>query len=330
MNLPEEIEDYIKESIDHCLGLPVSEQTLELKLRASEEARRELQDQCLLLQSRLKEKDDQIELARGEASMTAQALKKFVEENQKLAAECVDLLAQCKKWEGECALYDKDREALIDFGNEADEKAKQAEARARHLEEEVLRLSDELRSYKRKLAAHEDGGPAERRVMEETLLESVLEMVNNGGFVSTNSFLDGGNESCQKLLNMWNFLRPATQKVLSLVAEAKKLEKDREHLRTNLSKAEEEAKMLFNENNILNDENQRLLRHYRRVVGSGVKSPGTASAKSNKRKSSTKVTSRADEKRLDFGDVEPVRAPLSPLKCNSPDNRMQKRITSRD
>ncbi|PKI45583.1 hypothetical protein CRG98_033899 [Punica granatum] len=225
MNLPEEIEDYIKESIDHCLGLPVSEQTLELKLRASEEARRELQDQCLLLQSRLKEKDDQIELAR------------------------------------------------------ADEKAKQAEARARHLEEEVLRLSDELRSYKRKLAAHEDGGPAERRVMEETLLESVLEMVNNGGFVSTNSFLDGGNESCQKLLNMWNFLRPATQKVLSLVAEAKKLEKDREHLRTNLSKAEEEAKMLFNENNILNDENQRLLRHYRRVVGSGVKSPGTASAK---------------------------------------------------
>ena len=37
-------------------------------------------------------------------------------------------------------------------------------------------------------------------------------------------------------------LRPSTQKVLSLVAEVKTLEKDKEHLRINLSKAEEEVR----------------------------------------------------------------------------------------
>ena len=35
--------------------------------------------------------------------MNAQAVKTFVEENQKLAMECSNLLSQCKKWERECA-----------------------------------------------------------------------------------------------------------------------------------------------------------------------------------------------------------------------------------
>lgn len=80
--------------------------------------------------------------------MNAQALKKFVEENQKLAMECVNLLGQCKKWERECSLYDRDREALMDFGNEADERAKEAEARVCELEEDVKTLSEELQFFK--------------------------------------------------------------------------------------------------------------------------------------------------------------------------------------
>ena len=52
--------------------------------------------------------------------MNALALKKFVEVNQKLASECAHLLSQCNKWEKECSLYDHDREALMDFANEAD------------------------------------------------------------------------------------------------------------------------------------------------------------------------------------------------------------------
>lgn len=64
MDLSQELDDYIRESIDYSLGLPVPTQTLELKLQASEEAQRRLRDQYLYLRSRLKEKDEIIERAR--------------------------------------------------------------------------------------------------------------------------------------------------------------------------------------------------------------------------------------------------------------------------
>lgn len=80
--------------------------------------------------------------------MNAVALKKFVEENHRLAVECSNLSEACKKWESECLLYDHDREALMDFANEADERAKEAEAKNRDLEEEKSRLVEELHLYK--------------------------------------------------------------------------------------------------------------------------------------------------------------------------------------
>lgn len=83
--------------------------------------------------------------------MNAQALRKFVEENQRLASECAHLVTQCNKWERECSLYDHDREALMDFGNEADQRAKEAEIRVQELEDEVKELRDELGFYKHKL-----------------------------------------------------------------------------------------------------------------------------------------------------------------------------------
>ncbi|PON46777.1 hypothetical protein PanWU01x14_248720 [Parasponia andersonii] len=84
MDLPQEIDDYIKGSIEYTLGLPVSTNTHELKLRASEEVQSRLRDRYLLLQSRMKEKDQAIDRAKAESNMNALALKKFVEENQKL------------------------------------------------------------------------------------------------------------------------------------------------------------------------------------------------------------------------------------------------------
>ena len=87
--------------------------------------------------------------------MNAVALKRFVEENQKLAAECANLLNQCNKWERECSLYDHDREALMDFGNEADERAKEAEIRIHELEEELGKLTEELRFYKHRYESQE-------------------------------------------------------------------------------------------------------------------------------------------------------------------------------
>lgn len=64
MDLSQETEDYIRESIDCSLGLPVSTQTLQMKLRASEEARYRLRNQYLHLQSKLKEKEEIIDRAR--------------------------------------------------------------------------------------------------------------------------------------------------------------------------------------------------------------------------------------------------------------------------
>lgn len=64
MDLPREVDDYIKQSIDHTLGLPVSTHTLELKLRCSEEAKLRLRDQYTLLLAKLKEKDQALERSR--------------------------------------------------------------------------------------------------------------------------------------------------------------------------------------------------------------------------------------------------------------------------
>lgn len=330
MDLPQKIDDYIKESIDHSLGLPVSTHTLELKLRCSEESKQRLQNQYSVLLAKMKEKDQVLERARAEASMNAQALRKFVEENQRLASECAHLVTQCNKWERECSLYDHDREALMDFGNEADQRAKEAEIRVQELEDEVKELRDELGFYKHKLEMYSVDSSSDDTTVGEKLLESVLAtLISKDEAVSAPAFLEAnsGNESCQMLLKMWNCLRPSTQKVLSLVAKLKTLEKDKEHLTMNLCTAEEEVKLLFEENKVLDVENKRLLRQYhkeRNQSGSGGKHNDSASAKSNKRKSSSKMSSPIQAK-IVFSDQEPARQPLSPLRCNSPNSRNHKK-----
>lgn len=65
------------------------------------------------------------------------------------------MLSQCKKWERECLLYHQDRDALMEFGNEADERAREAESRVRELEEEVARMSEELRLRKPQIGSEQ-------------------------------------------------------------------------------------------------------------------------------------------------------------------------------
>lgn len=60
MGISQETEDYLRESIDDYLGLQVSTQTLQMKLRASEEDRLRLRSQYFHLHSKLKEKDEMI------------------------------------------------------------------------------------------------------------------------------------------------------------------------------------------------------------------------------------------------------------------------------
>ncbi|KAA3453898.1 spindle pole body protein pcp1-like [Gossypium australe] len=288
MGIPQEIDDYMKRTIDDSLGLPISTESLQLKLRSSEETQRRLREQYLLLLSKLKEKNQIIERSKAEANMNAVALKRFVQENQKLAAECANLLSQCNKWEKECLLYDRDREALMDFGNEADERAKKAEIRVHELEEELGKLNEELRFYRHRYESQGIDSSSEGATEEENLLESILAaLICKNEITSGRAFLEANTslESCLRLLKMWNRLRPSTQKILTLAAEVKTLKKDKEHLRINLSKAEEEVKILFEENNILDEANKRLLRQSREeknLHDSGGKHTGSASAKVRK------------------------------------------------
>ncbi|KAK2375554.1 protein Hook protein [Trifolium repens] len=324
MSLPPQIDDFIKQSIDHSLGLPISSQTLDIKLHASKLSEQNLRDQNLSLLNKLKEKDQLIEQSKYEAYVNALAIKKFVEENQKLAVECENLVKHCRKLEKECALYDNDREALIDFQNEAEEKAKEACLRAEELERDLVMY--EMEKNKSQQLNESVDSPSAHPLGEESLLDSFLATVSTKDESSTYEFMvtNSENQHCKKLLSMWSSLKQSTRRVLSLVAEVMSLEKDKEHLRINLDRAEEEGKLLFVENGVLEKENKRLLmkckeRHH---PDSGEKLSHSTSTKSNKRKSSPK-TSSPMAKKIDFDDLDPVspRQPLSPLQSNSRDCR---------
>ncbi|KAK1406730.1 hypothetical protein QVD17_38338 [Tagetes erecta] len=331
MDLPQETDDFIRQSIDYSLGLPVSTSTLELKLRFSEETQRQLRQQYISLKSKLNEKDEIIDRVRSEATLNAQAVKKFVEENQKLAMECSNLLDQCNKWEKECSLYDHDREALMDFGNEADNRAKEAEARACDLEQELAKLSKELMFYKHQYEGKQVGGEMTKTVTTENVLVDTLlsTLINKDDVSSTaHSFLEAnsGVEACQKMLEIWESLKPSTQQVLALASMVKLLQKEKDHIRNNLTTAEEEVKVLFEENNILDKENRRLLKllqKERQLNDSGGRQ-NSASLKNNKRKSSPRDCSPIENK-PDFIESGSPRQALSPLRHNTPESRLHKK-----
>ncbi|KAI7993836.1 hypothetical protein LOK49_LG11G00907 [Camellia lanceoleosa] len=235
--------------------------------------------------------------------------------------ECSNLLSQCTRWEKECSLYDHDREALMDFGNEADERAKEAETRVHEMEElrggSHIQVVTQFHSIRR----FSYGTP---------FLDSLITTLvgNNESAPTAHAFLEanGGLDVCQRLLKMWNSLRPSTHKVLALATEVKTLQKDKEHLRINLARAEEEVKVLFEENKILDKENKRLVRHHKERchTGSGEKHTSSAYAKGNKRKSSPTMWSPIEGK-MDFTDVDSPRKPLSSLQHYSPESRMYKK-----
>lgn len=330
MDVPPETESYLRESMDYTLGLPVSTSTLETKLRISQESQRRIHQQYLHLLAKFNAKDQQIQRARAESSMNAQAVKKFVEENQKLAIECSYLLDQCKKWERECVLFERDRDAVMDFGDEADERANQAESRVHNLEaelktlsEELRRLSEDLQFYKHRSDMHVVDTSLETTAVENKLVESLLTSLIGKDDVASKSraFLEANSESevCQRLLKMDNGLRPSTQNVLALLSEIKSLHTDKEHLRINLQRAEEEEKVLFKENEILDRENKRLMR---KVLKEGPNSDsagkytGGGSAEGSKRKSSPKMSSSV-MKKIDLSDFDSTRQPLYPLQTEN-------------
>ncbi|EPS71878.1 hypothetical protein M569_02881 [Genlisea aurea] len=329
MEIPQETEDYIRESIDHTVGLRPSTDTLFLKIHALEAENVHLRRQYLSLQSKFREKDDIIERSRAEASMNAVALKKFVEENQKLAMEFSKLLEECNKWKRECALYDHDRDALMDF---ADERAKEAEIRYQQLEEEKGKVEEELLFYKSQSMyneAQEGDVSSDDHLHEELiLLDSILTNMfcneeEGGGAWNAQDFLDAhiSDEACQKLYKNWDSLMPATQKVIQLVADAKSLAKDKDNLTVNLCRAEDEVTVLFDENNILKEEIKRLMKQCYREKHAAAGGGSSNSSGKVKRKS---IPSSPEMKKLSE-DVDMGRQPFSPLQSNSPDSQIRKK-----
>ncbi|KAI4321415.1 hypothetical protein MLD38_034798 [Melastoma candidum] len=327
MDLHPSVDHRIKDAIETVLGLPSRSPSLDVMLQAYQESLSRLHQECSYLQSQLCDKDELISRAKAEAAMNAQAIKKFVEANRNLAAECADLLEQRDKLEMECSLYDHDREVLMEFGNEAEERARDAEARVCELEGEVQHLSVELQLQRHVQQHRGDDEVVRVRLIEDVLLEPIVSsLIDEGEVASAYAFLEANcsQESCEELLRRWDKLRPSTQKILALVAKLKKLENDKEQCRINLHKAEDEVKLFYRENSTLVEENRRLLLHYKRErtrSSSHSRSKSGASSKPNKRKLSNSANTPV--KRIDFSDVDSPRHPLSPLQQNSPDNWIQ-------
>ena len=64
MELPQESDEFVKHSIDNLLGLPVPEDSLQLKIRSLESSSHILRNQYLSVLSKLKQKEQAVELAR--------------------------------------------------------------------------------------------------------------------------------------------------------------------------------------------------------------------------------------------------------------------------
>ncbi|XP_047079016.1 cytospin-A-like [Lolium rigidum] len=136
--------------------------------------------------------------------------------------------------------------------------------------------------------------------------------------------LERAMESCDDLARENDDLRARLKDAADLTAlknEVQALQRDREILKTNLNKAEEEVKLLFEENRTLDEANKRLLSLLNR---SERKHSASNSTKQKRKSSSLKDTSPVSLA-IDFNSVDASRHPLSPLPLNSPECRVHKK-----
>ncbi|KAK3159564.1 hypothetical protein QOZ80_2AG0151660 [Eleusine coracana subsp. coracana] len=104
-------DEYVRDSIHSSLGLPVSDRSLRLKVLASEDQRRRLQDHVFSLEEDLRAANRRIQLLKAEAAMNAAGLRRCVEDKEALAAAYNDLSNRSAK---ECALYERDLERAME------------------------------------------------------------------------------------------------------------------------------------------------------------------------------------------------------------------------
>ncbi|KAF7092393.1 hypothetical protein CFC21_094883, partial [Triticum aestivum] len=140
--------------------------------------------------------------------------------------------------------------------------------------------------------------------------------------------LERAMESCDELAresdDLRNRLRDAPDAQLTEQVQA--LQRDKEILKTNLNKAEEEVKLLFEENRALDEANKRLLclLEKEQKHRSERKHSASNSTKQKRKSSSLKDTSPVSLA-IDFNSADASRQPLLPLQPNSPDCRVHKK-----
>uniref|UniRef100_A0ACD5YYY3 Uncharacterized protein n=1 Tax=Avena sativa TaxID=4498 RepID=A0ACD5YYY3_AVESA len=244
--LPGGAEEYVRDSISFSLGLPVPDRSLRLKLLASEDLRRRLQDHVFALEEDLYAAARRIDLLKKESAMNAEGIRRCVEEKEAVAAARDRLAADVTRLEKEVTLYERDLE------------------RAMESCDDLARENEDLRAR----------------------------LKDNPDLAALNNEVQG-------------------------------LQRDREILKTNLNKAEEEVKLLFEENRALDEANKRLLEKEQKHR-SERKQSASNSTKQKRKSSSLKDTSPVSLA-IDFNSVDASRNPLSPLQQNSPDCRVHKK-----
>lgn len=140
--------------------------------------------------------------------------------------------------------------------------------------------------------------------------------------------LERAMESCDELARENEDLRARLKDTPDLTAlnnEVQDLQRDKEIMKTNLNKAEEEVKLLFEENRTLDEANKRLLSLLDKEQKHRSERKHSASNSTKKRKSSSLKDMSPVSLAIDFNNVDPSRHPLSPLQQNSPDCRVHKK-----
>ncbi|KAM0942180.1 hypothetical protein DsansV1_C15g0135541 [Dioscorea sansibarensis] len=238
MDLTPETDEYIRESIEDSVGLRVPARTLCLKLIASEDERRRLQDQIFLLGDRLDDAERRLDECRVEASMNALELKKCIEEKAAMISEHRALTEHCAALEEECSLYERNFKRLMEV---CDELGKENDAlQARLQDNSVVRLVDEIGSLKQ----------------------------------------------------------------------------DKQQLRINLCRAEDEVKALFEENKLLDQVNRRLLRQFKKEQQHQETDDKRSAGASVEGRPKSTLKEGNPEQAPGPQNTGPPRQPLSPLQHN--------------
>ncbi|KAG2275860.1 hypothetical protein Bca52824_058415 [Brassica carinata] len=199
----------------------------------------------------------------------------------------------------------------MEFGNESDERARDAEARVRDLVDEIGRMSEELQIRKREIEI-DQMHLEEMPFVTHWVYSDCLDFVHTALLAERNISFGFPVRDIRLVYHLCSRfplpgsgyrtlcdrLKPSTQKFLSLVSKANKFETEKECIIQNLVKAKQEAELVSMQNRKLDKENRKLLRQQSPPV-SAETSHKSASAKSHKRKS-LKMMSSPIEKKLEF------------------------------